>query len=163
LLRVVEKRVLAFAMVLVCAVFLLGSTLMRAMLVNASSIVGAQLPARWHVLDHLLSFAVSTLLFTAVFKWLPDVKIEWRDAGAGALFTSVLFAIGKLLIARYLAHKSSATVFGVAGSIVMLLLWVHYTAQIFFLGAAFTAVRAARMGRPLAPTADALRISVEDA
>jgi membrane protein len=161
LVRVVEKRVLAFAMVLVCAVFLLASTLMRALLVNASSMVGAQLPARWHVLDHVLSFAVSTLLFTAVFKWLPDVKIAWRDAGAGALFTSFLFAVGKLLIARYLAHKSSATVFGVAGSIVMLLLWVHYTAQIFFLGAAFTAVRAAHKGRPLAPTADALRISVE--
>ena len=68
----------------------------------------------------------------------------------------------KILIARYLAHKGNTSVFGVAGSIVVLLLWVHYSAQIFFLGAAFTAVRAARAGRPLAPTENALRVSVEE-
>ncbi len=161
LLRVLEKRVLAFAMVLVCALFLLASTLLRAMADHASDMVGTTLPHHWHTFDHFLTFGVSTLLFTAVFKWLPDVKIAWRDAAAGAFFTALLFAVGKLLIARYLAHKSNGTVFGVAGSVVMVMLWVHYTAQIFFLGAAFTAVRAQRVGRPLLPTEDALRISVE--
>ncbi len=159
--RIVRKRVLAFAMVLVCALFLLASTLARAVLVAASDAVGATLPRHWHALDQVLTLLVSTALFASVFKLLPDVKIAMRDAFLGALVTAVLFAFGKLLIALYLGHRSSTSVFGVAGSLVMLLLWVHYTAQIFFLGAAFTAVYAARNGRPLVPTDDALRVSVE--
>jgi membrane protein len=159
--RVVRKRMLAFAMVIVCAVFLLASTVMRAVLIRVSEVVGAELPRHWHAIDHVISFIISSALFTAVFKWLPDVKIQWRDAFAGALCTGILFALGKLVIARYLAHKTGTSVFGVAGSIVMVLLWVHYTAQIFFLGAAFTAVRADRAGRPLKPSDDALRVSIE--
>lgn len=161
IVRVIRKRLLAFSMVIVCALFLLASVLIRALMLGVSDAVGADLPRQWHVLDHVISFVVSTSLFAAVFRLLPDVKIQWRDALAGAVCTSVLFALGKLVIARYLAHKAGTSVFGVAGSIVMLLLWVHYTAQIFFLGAAFTAVFAERAGRPLLPTPDALRVSVE--
>lgn len=155
-----RKRAVAFAMVLVCAFFLLASTLARAVLVAASDAVGARLPRHWHALDQGLTFVVSTALFTAVFVLLPDVKLRLRDALSGACVTAVLFVFGKVLIAMYLGHKSSTSVFGVAGSLVMLLLWVHYTAQIFFLGAAFTAVYAARRGHPLVPADDALRVSV---
>jgi membrane protein len=161
--RFLRRRVLAFAMVVACALFLFASTVTRTALVVVSEVVGVWLPPRWHVLDHALSVVITTALFGAVFKWLADVTIHWRDALAGALFTSGLFVLGKVAIAWYLAHKTSVSVFGVAGSVIVLLLWVHYTAQIFFLGAAFTAVRARRAGRALTPSADALRVSVEDA
>jgi membrane protein len=160
--KLVRKRALAFAMVLLCGLALMFSVLLRATLVAATEVVGAHLPHHWHLWDRVVSFVVVTVLFAAVFKWLPDVKIAWRDAAAGALATSVLFELGKVLIARYLAHKATGSAFGVASSVVLLLFWVHYSAQIFFLGAAYTAVRARRAGRPLAPTEDAMRISVEE-
>ena len=158
-LRVLQKRAVAFAMVVVCALFLLASTLLRAAAVSATEVL--PLPVHWILYDHAVSFAVTALLFTAIFKWLPDVRIVWRDALAGGVLTAALFALGKVLIARYLARESHLSVFGVAGSVVVLLLWVHYSAQIFFFGAAFTAVRARRAGRPLEPTANALRVSIE--
>ncbi|MEI8257318.1 MAG: YihY/virulence factor BrkB family protein [Deltaproteobacteria bacterium] len=84
-IRIVRKRALAFAMVLVCAFFLLASTLARAVLVAASEAVGATLPRHWHALDQVLTLVVSTALFTSVFKLLPDVKIRMRDAFWGAI------------------------------------------------------------------------------
>lgn len=160
-LRQVERRILSFGLVLLCAAFLLASVGMRAFLERAEDVLGAHLSSRWLVLDHAGTFVVAAALFAALFKVLPDVRVDLRDAAAGALVTAALFHVGKLLLGVYLGHKDLAATFGPAGSVVMILLWVHYSAQIFFLGASFTAAWAKRSGRALEPTPGALRVRVE--
>ena len=98
------------------------------------------------IVNQLVSFAMITGLFAMVYKLLPRVKIAWRDVWVGAAVTSLLFAIGKFLIGYYLGTSSIASGFGAAASIVVLLVWVYYSAQIFLLGAEFTWVYAHRFG-----------------
>jgi membrane protein len=81
-----------------------------------------------------------------IYRILPDVDIEWKDVWVGAIVTSILFTIGKQLIGIYLGYSSSTSVYGAAGSLIIILLWVYYSAQIFFLGAEFTKVYAQRHG-----------------
>lgn len=100
-------------------------------------------------LNQAVSIGVSTLLFSVLFRVLPDVELSWRDVGVGALVTAVLFAIGQRLIGLYLGQSSLASPFGAAGTIAILLVWVYYAAQIVLLGAAFTRVYSERRrGRP---------------
>ena len=163
LLRQVQKRALSFLVVLLCAVFLAGSVVIRTLLVRAAEVVAAGSHEHLPVLDHAGTFVVSSLFFGALFKLLPDVRIDVRDAAAGAVVTAALFLLGRALLGLYLGHKHLSSTFGAAGSLVMILLWVHYSAQIFFLGAAFTAAWARRQGRPIVPSEGALRIHVEEA
>jgi membrane protein len=85
-----------------------------------------------------LSFAVIACLFAVIFKVLPEVALSWRDVWIGALFTAMLFSLGKVAIGLYLGRSEVASGFGTAGSLIALLLWVYYSSQIFFLGAEFT-------------------------
>ena len=94
----------------------------------------------------LISFAVTTTLFTVVYKVLPDAPLSWRDAWTGGFFTAALFSVGKFLINLYLTQSEMASSFGAAGSLVALLLWVYYSAQIFLLGAIFTKQYAMHFG-----------------
>jgi membrane protein len=91
-----------------------------------------------HVLDFVGSIVVSTLLFGAVYRVLPSTRIEWRDVMTGAPVTAVLFWIGKFGIGLYLGKSSVASSFGAAGTIVVTIVWVYYSAMIFFFGAEFT-------------------------
>ncbi len=93
-----------------------------------------------------LSFAVITLLFALIFKLLPDTRIEWRDVWAGSAVTALLFTIGKALIGMYLGRASVTSVYGAAGSLVLILLWIYYSAQLMLLGAEFTEVWSRRRG-----------------
>jgi membrane protein len=110
-------------------------------------------PGAWRAVEAALSLAVTTGLFGAIYRFLPDARISTRDALTGALATAALFTLGTHLLSAYLAHKHAAEAFGPAGSLVMLLLWVHYSAQIFFFGAAFTAAHARLRGSGLEPAA----------
>jgi membrane protein len=93
-----------------------------------------------------------TLLFAMIYRFLPDVRLKWRDVWTGALITAVLFSIGKFLIGLYLGRSSIASSYGAAGSIVVLLVWVYYSAQVILLGAEFTRVYAEyREGRAPPP------------
>jgi len=94
----------------------------------------------------LVSFSVITCLFAVIFKMLPDVQLSWTDAWVGALLTALLFYLGKMAIGLYLGKSGVTSSFGAAGSVVALLLWVYYSAQIFFLGAEFTRQYALRIG-----------------
>jgi membrane protein len=96
----------------------------------------------------LLSFVVITFMFAVIYKLLPDVTIAWRNVWTGAAVTAVLFTIGKTLIGLYLGRSSVASVYGAAGSLIVLLLWVYYSAQLVFFGAEFTKVYARRFGAP---------------
>ena len=104
-----------------------------------------------HGLDLLISFLLITVLFAMIYKYLPDVRIEWRDVWIGAALTSVLFTIGKFLIGLYLGRSGVSSTFGAAGSLITVLLWVYYSGLIFFLGAEFTQVYASQYGSGVAP------------
>ncbi len=100
----------------------------------------------WQIVNNVLSFAVVTLLFAAIYKVLPDAEIRWSDVWIGAVVTSVLFVIGKAVIGLYLGHASVGSTYGAAGSLLVFLVWVYYAAQILFFGAEFTQVYARTRG-----------------
>jgi membrane protein len=145
----VRQRLAGFAMILGIGALLFVSLLLSAAVAAVRGFVGVHLPLLGRVLpllDVALSLAVVTALFALVYKVLPDVRLRWRDVWLGAGVTAMLFTIGKSLIALYLGRVVRTSVYGAAGSLVLLLLWVYYSAQILFLGAEFTEVYSRRYG-----------------
>ena len=112
------------------------------------------------LLDVALSLAVTTVLLGLLFKVLPDVRLDWRDVRRGALYTALLFVLGKYLIAFYLTHVAPASTYGAAGSLVLVLLWVYYSALILFFGTALTKVGVLHRDGVVTPKATAVRVSV---
>jgi membrane protein len=103
--------------------------------------MGAALPGYvvlGQALNVIVSLAVVTVLFAMMYKTLPDVKLQWRDVWAGAIVTAGLFTVGKFLIGLYLGRSTTASSYGAAGSVVVLLLWIYYSSQVILLGAEFT-------------------------
>ena len=145
----VRERLLSFGMILTIGFLLLVSLVMSAALAALgkwwnSNFRGGELVLQ--VANFVLSFVIITVLFAMIYKILPRVRIAWRDVWVGAAVTSVLFAIGKFAIGLYLGKSGIVSGFGAAGSIVVLLVWVYFSAQIFLLGAEFTWVYAYRLG-----------------
>jgi membrane protein len=144
----VKGRFLSMAMVLgigfLLLVTLLVDTVISAMGGYVSQYVGGEAVA--HALQLALSFAVATVLFAAIFRILPDLKIAWRDVWLGAVLTSILFVLGKWGLGVYLGKAAPGSAYGAAGSLVILLIWVYWSAQILFLGAEFTQVYARTFG-----------------
>lgn len=116
------------------------------------------LPWLWQAGNIAISFVVVAVLFAMIYKFLPDVQIEWRDVWIGAVVTSVLFNGGKYLISIYLGHAAIGSAFGAAGSFAVLLVWIYYSALISFFGAEFTQVYARRHGRQIQPEEHAREI-----
>jgi membrane protein len=136
-----QARVLSFGLVLILAFLLLVTLVVDAALVLATRYsVGYWTPAIPYLslFAQIFTFAVITSLFAVIYKLLPEVKLSWSDVSIGALFTAVLFSLGKHLIGAYLGNSAVASSFGAAGSVAALLIWVFYSAQTFFLGAEFT-------------------------
>ena len=106
----------------------------------------------------LVSFGVITLLFAMIFKLLPKAKVAWSDVWIGALVTGVLFTIGKQFIVLYLGRSAIVSLYGAAGSFVMILFWAYYSSQVLLFGAEFTAVYASDYGSRIIPTEDAVAI-----
>jgi membrane protein len=152
LLRLLRHRFLSFAMVLGVGFLLLISLVINAVLAGVGKHLQS-LIAMPEVTLQITTLAiwlvVTTGLFALIYKVLPDVRIAWSDVAIGALVTSTLFTIGKALIALYLGKSSVASTYGAAGSLVVVLLWIYYSAQIFFLGAEFTKVYANKYGSRL--------------
>jgi hypothetical protein len=117
--------------------------------------------AVWQTVNFVISFGVVTLLFAAIYKVLPDVEIAWSDVWIGAAVTAFLFTVGKLLLGLYLGHASVGSTYGAAGSLMVLLLWVYYSAQILFFGAEFTQVYARTYGSRIVPTEAAVALTEE--
>jgi len=141
----VRSRLLTFGMVLSVGFLLLVSLVVSTALSAVSSAwLGSLVGAR--TLEFALSFLVVTGLFAMIYKILPRTRIAWSDVWVGAAVTSMLFWIGKYVIGLYLGHASVASSFGAAGTLVVLIVWVYYSAQIFFLGAEFTREYALRHG-----------------
>jgi membrane protein len=142
-------RVLSFGMVLAVG-FLLLVSLFISTAINAAgqSLFGdAQTAAASEWLDFVLGFFAVALLFALIFKFLPHKTIHWRDVWLGAGLTALLFSLGRLAISLYLSHSFMVSIYGAAGSLVVLLLWVYYSAQILFFGAEFTKVVARRRAK----------------
>jgi membrane protein len=99
----------------------------------------------------LLTFLITSFLFAIIFKFLPDAKIRWKHVRAGALTTALLFLIGKFLIGYYLGHSKLSSAYGTAGSVIVILLWVYYSAIILYFGAEFTRAYAIQTGSQIYP------------
>lgn len=112
-----------------------------------------------YIANIILSIVIIALLFAAIFKILPDVKIKWRMVWIGAILTSILFTIGKALIALYLSESNPGATFGAAGAIILFLLWISYSCLILFFGAEFTQVFGRRYGYQFEPSSHAVRTS----
>jgi len=114
-----------------------------------------------HGINFIIAIVVTTVLFAAIFKYLPDVLIRWADVWVGAFVTAVLFNAGQIGLGLYLGHSSTAAAYGAAGSLVVLILWLYYSTVILFYGAEWAQVRARLRGSKLEPAAHANRLVVE--
>ncbi len=156
------KRILSFGVVLTIAFLLLVSLALSAFLSAFGGLVEGVLGDGFafvaHILNFVVSFGLVTLLFAAVFKLLPDAEIAWRDVGVGAAVTALLFTIGKTVIGLYLGNSDVGSAFGAAGSLVVVLVWIYYTALILLAGAEFTQVWAHHYGSRITPDEDAVRV-----
>jgi len=144
-----RTRLLSFSLVLVLAFLLMVSLVVNA----ALAILERYLGGVWHdavyafsLLSGVIGFTVIAALFAVIYKMLPRIHLSWRDVIIGAVGTAALFTLGKLAIGLYIGNSSVTSSFGAAGSMIALLLWVYYSAQIFFLGAEFARQYALRMG-----------------
>ncbi len=159
---ILKDRILSFGMVLGIGFLLLVSLILSTVLAALGNYLGGLMPGLqflWSILNFFLSFGVITLLFALMFKFLPDVKITWGDVGIGAVITALLFTIGKSVISLYLGNSGVGSTYGAAGSLVVLLLWVNYSAQILFFGAEFTQVYANKYGSQIVPTKNAVPLT----
>jgi membrane protein len=150
----IRKRLLSFGMVLAIGFLLLVSLIVSAALSGLSNFRSTVLPGFdffWQILNFVISFGFISLLFALMYKYLPDVKITWRDVSVGAMITALLFTIGKFVLGLYLGGGSFGSSYGAAGSLVIFLAWVYYSAQILLFGAEFTQVYARRYGSQIRP------------
>lgn len=157
-----RTRFLSFSMVLVIGFMLLVTLVVSAVLAGVSQYLDGILPIPGPVLqlvNFAISFGVTALLFTLIYKVLPDVTVGWRDVWVGGMITALLFSIGRYLIGLYLGRGSVSSAYGAAGSLVIILLWIYYSAQILFFGAEFTKVYANRFGSHIKPSPHAVPVS----
>jgi membrane protein len=145
----VKERLFSFALVLAIGFVLIVSLAISTWISAVGAWSASVLPAHeaiLQVLNFIVSFLIITGLFSAIYKFVPDIRLEWRDVIFGGAVTSLLFTLGKLALGAYLGKASFASTYGAAASIVALIVWVYYSGQIFFMGAEFTKIFANRYG-----------------
>jgi membrane protein len=151
--RLVRARATSLGLVAALGFLLLVSLVISAILSGFSGYINAVLPSGaliLQVLDFVVSFTLISVLFAAIYKVLPDVKMLWHDVLVGAVITSLLFTLGKFLIGLYLGHSAVASSYGAAGALIIVQLWIYYSVQIFLLGAEITKIYASHRGTPAA-------------
>ncbi len=140
---VILNRLLTLLMVIISGALLLLSLLVSTVLAAATDWINTYLPGmvvQTQVINFAFLFLVTLILFALIYKFVPDVRVAWRDVWAGAVATALLFSLGRLLIGWYLAYSTIASAYGAASSLALILLYTYYSAQVFFLGAEFTQV-----------------------
>ena len=161
----VRQRFFSFGMVLGTGFLLLISLVLSTALAAVGEYGRQLLPGvefLWTLLNLLIAFAVTAGLFALIFKLVPDAKIGWGDVWVGAVVTALLFSLGRFVLAQYLGRSTFGTTYGAAGSLIVVLLWIYYSAQILFFGAEFTQVYARTHGSRIQPAANAERVGEED-
>lgn len=149
IIQTIKDRLFSFTLVLGAGFLLLVSLILSAALAAASQFLSGAAGNSaliGQLINTVVSFAVVVLLFALIFKIIPDVEVRWRDVWVGAVITALLFTIGKWAIGFYLGRAAPGSAYGAAGSLIVVLLWVYYSAQILFLGAEFTQVYAHQHG-----------------
>lgn len=165
LMKFIKNRLMSFSMIASVGFLLLVSLMVNTVMdiINARLLI--YFPDStiylFYVLNILILFATTTMLFSIIFKTLPDGDIAWKDALIGSSFTSFFFMFGKFAIGFYLGSSTVATVYGAAGSVIIILIWVYYSAIILYFGAEFTKVYANAHGSKIIPNAYAVGIKVE--
>ena len=160
-----RTRFLSFAMVAGICFLLLVSLTLEGVLKGFSHYVQSALPGGIVIaltVYLIIDSAVVVFLFAMIFKFLPDVEIQWRDVWIGAVLTAIFFGVGKWALALYLSSGAAGSAYGAASSLITLLLWVYYSSQILLFGAEFTQVYASRAGRGLKPAKYAVRIETKE-
>jgi membrane protein len=160
----VRDRFFSFTMVLGVGFLLLVSLVVSAGLSAAGDVLSTNLPGGdtlWRVVNVVVSFGVVTALFGLIYKVVPDVTVRWGDVWVGAAVTALLFTLGKVGIGLYLGKSTVASAYGAAASVVVITVWVYYSAQILFLGAEFTQVYARRFGSRIEPSKNAVPVTAE--
>ena len=152
-ITIIKDRFYSFVLVVVAGLVLVFLLAVSVVVAAVGQFFPSGLPVpqiMLHAVTFLFSFLVITFLFAAIYKALPNVKLKWSDVAVGAAVTSLIFEIGKQLIGLYLGKAGFTSTYGAAGSLVVLLVWVYYSAQLFFFGAEFTKVYARRFGSRVA-------------
>jgi membrane protein len=164
LLSFLRQRFVSFAMVLGISFLLMVSLVLSAGLAVVRNVIDRRfetMAITWTIAHNVTSIVIVTILFAMIFKILPDAKVPWRDVWVGAVLTSLLFTAGKFVIGLYLGNASVGRAYGGAGSVVVLLVWVYYSAQIVFLGAEFTHEYAKVRGSRVVPEDHAVPVTAE--
>ena len=159
--KVIKDRATSFGIVLTIGFLLLISLMLTSALSILSEWIRQQLPDfllyLFYCLDFMLSFGVITLVFALLYRFLPDVDIQWRSVWVGAGVTALLFILGKYVLSLYFENADPGSAYGAAGTIILLLMWVSYSCLILFFGAEFTQVYARRYGHVIKPSGHAVR------
>ncbi|MBC8034635.1 MAG: YihY/virulence factor BrkB family protein [Chitinophagaceae bacterium] len=165
ILKILLNRLLSFSLILSLGFLLMVSLILDALISGLSNQLTRIFPGRnvqfVNIFDNVLTLIVITILFGVIFKVLPDAKIRWKDIGIGAVVTAVLFMVGKFAISYYISKGNFSNAYGAAGSIVVIMVWIYYSAVILYLGAEFTQVYAMRYGGKISPNDYAVWIKVE--
>jgi membrane protein len=164
--KLIINRLLSFSLVLSFGFVLVVSLILNAIILSFGNGVNhffsGMLSIFMPIIENIFSFIITTILFAAIFKILPDAKIKWKYVRAGALVTSLLFMLGKFLIGYYLSTSRFTTIYGAAGSVIVILLWTYYSSAILYMGAEFTKVYAIRYGQRIPPNDYSVWIKTEE-
>jgi len=151
---IIKDRLMSFVMILGSGVVIIIFLVITSLVAILTNYVGSLHAFILESINFVINFVIIFVLFSIIYKLLPDVHLSWRDARAGAFFTTSFFVLGKFLVAFYLGNTGFASIYGAAGSLAILLIWIYYSSQIVFLGAEITYFYATRYGKKIVPDAD---------
>lgn len=161
-LRLLQNRFLSFSLIISLGFLLLVSLILNIAIKALSDRLLHFLPwitvLVFNIINLVITLIVIAVLFGIIFKFLPDVKIKWRDVRSGAIFTALLFMLGQYLIGLYIQYTAQGSAYGAAGSLIIILVWIYYTSAILYIGAEFTQVYAEAMGSTIEPADYAVHI-----
>lgn len=162
---IIASRFLSFSFVVGLGFLLMVTLFVNAVIIGSIEQVATLLPGVGPLViavsSWLITTAINTLIFLLLFRFLPDARARWKDLWAGAIFTALLFGLGRFVIGYYIGNSNFSNSYGAAGALITLLVWTYYNSLILFLGAEFTQVWAKRRGNPIIPKDDAVRIRKE--
>lgn len=164
-LKFLQNRLLSFSLIVGIGFLLLVSLVLSAMLAIVYEFLNKRIgDAAWlsWIITNVINLSTVVLLFAVVFKVLPDAKVKWRDVITGSLFTAVLFIAGKWLINYYLSRSATMSVYGAAGAVVLIVLWIYYSSAILYFGAEFTKVYANKYGNKISPNSYAVFVEKKE-
>ena len=161
-LKLVQDRLLSGSLIVTLGFLLLVNGALLAVSDKLKTFLPDITILFFHIINNVISFVVITVLFAVIFKVLSDVKIAWRDVRSGAIFTAVMFMLGRLVIGIYIGLSATSSTYGAAGSLIALLLWVYYTAAILYFGAEFTKAYADFYGKRIQPADFAVHVEQKE-